>query len=61
MSTEQLAGCCDCRRPLKEHSKPKDKWFGKYRGDKLVKRICQECIRKPENEGWHKNDDPTKV
>jgi len=49
--------CCKCDKEIdtKKCEIPPD-WFGMYRGCELLKVICAECIKKPENkEDWWKD------
>ena len=46
--------CCKCKKGLEETDK-KD-WIGLFVFDTLIKAICIECERKPENKDWYIND-----
>jgi len=48
--------CCKCQKEVdvKTHKVPPE-WFGAYCGCELLKVICAECIKKPENKSnWSK-------
>ena len=49
--------CCKCQAELdvKVNEIP-PKWFGAYSMGALLKAICVDCIRKPENKDWGRVD-----
>ena len=45
--------CCACDKELSvECQEVPPTWFGKFKGDKMVKGIHAECVKKPENKSW---------
>lgn len=53
---EKKMKCCKCDKEIdtSKYIIPPD-WFGMYNMGKLIKVICLDCIRKPENkEDWTK-------
>ena len=47
--------CCKCERKLKGDCPGKD-WTGLYTFCTLIKAICSECEKKPENELWYRTE-----
>lgn len=43
--------CIICKKKINiDESTIPPKWYGKYTSGKLIEVICDDCIKKPENE-----------